>query len=174
MDIQFAIWHLVEHEGLRLPYDMMPGSFSGGTNSIFTQAEWLLYRFNPPQNIDVFTEADPDASDKPTWATLIIAGKKHILSTAFETATENIADEEAERICVAYIGDQNVDLTIQNEILYRLRAPATELAPKNTERDRLHARSVALVAGLATMTLAQLQAFDPTQDSHWAVQTQGN
>ena len=175
-NISRAIQYLVEHDGLRLPYNFIPGSFAGGLDSNFDAKSWGIYQWNPPGSFaaGTFDQADPDASQKPNWQTLVSAAPRAALADARRYHDRKIVDEEARRICVAYIGDQDVPKEIENEILYRLRAPAAELAPKNTERDRLHARSVALVAGLATMTLAQLQAFDPTQDSHWAVQTQGN
>ena len=63
-----AIQNLVEN-GLVLPHNHMPGSYPGGFRLIKTEAEWMSYTWNPPQE---FPEEgiDATASPKPTWAEL--------------------------------------------------------------------------------------------------------
>ena len=85
-----------------------------------------------------------------------------------EVLQGRIGGEETRRICVAYIGDQDVPQTVEQEILYRLRASATDLATKDAERNRLHGKAAALRAWVehADRTLAELDTFDPTADLH--------
>ena len=68
---------------------------------------------------------------------------------------------------LAYVSDQDVPQTVQNEILYRLRASSEELAPKDLERDRLHVKAAALATSLDSMALDALESFDPRDDRHW-------
>ena len=136
---------------------------------VLTESEWGTYQWNPPQYlVERYPDPDPDASPKPTWAEIVTARDAALPIQLREQLTQSVNAEEERRICAAYLDDLPVLQTVQNEILYRLRATTADLAAKNTERDRLHFRAVALVAGLDTMTLEELQAFDPAQDIHWA------
>ena len=82
---------------------------------------------------------------------------------------EAVLKEEARRICAAYIGDQDVEQTVEQEILYRLRAPAADLVTKDAERDRLAGKARALRVWIndSTRTQAELDAFDARTDTHW-------
>ena len=82
---------------------------------------------------------------------------------------EDALREEERRICAAYLGDQDVRQTIAQEILYRQRASAEALRPKDAERDRLRRKGGALRAWVAApeRTAAELRGLDATAEAHW-------
>ena len=88
-----------------------------------------------------------------------------------EAAQSALRDEEAGRICVAYLFDQSVPHTIENELLYRQRAQegGVDITAKHAERDRLHAVAVALEAWVRSpeRSAEDFRGFDPTTNEHW-------
>lgn len=143
------------------------------------EAAWNAYDYNPGEFSGSFApDEDTRATvrPKPTWAELQAAAAASRLSFLKVDAPRQIQAEEARRICAAYIGDQDVPQTIEQEILYRLRASDTDLAPKDTERDRLRGKAVALRTWINDdmRTQSELEAFDPTADSHWAKPNEGD
>ena len=155
-------------EGLVPPYRVAPGSRPGGrVDAICTSwARWRTYDWNPPEflptddrRLQEYGDTDFDASPKPSWREIRDAYDRAAPVRAREQLRETVRAEEGRRICVSYVSDQDVPQTVQNEILYRLRASSEELAPKDLERDRLHAKAAALVTSLDSMALDALEEF---------------
>ena len=108
---------------------------------------------------------------KPGWTALVAAGRIGVLASARSDALDRMLDEERARIARAYIDDQGLAPSVEQETLFRLRALETgaALGARHAERDRLHALAVALRAWLEdpTRTLDDLAAFDAGADAHW-------
>ena len=84
MDIKRAINYLATL-GLRAPYDIMPGSFSGGINSDFSENSWNLYQWNPPRglvHLPEYAERDPLAAMKFPWQQLVWADEQGAILNA--------------------------------------------------------------------------------------------
>ena len=159
--------YMADELGFKFPLDVRPGTFGNPDIVEFDEAAWNAYQWNPPPN---FSDRDLNAAAKPTWNDLVEVREDALKQCRRTDNKKTIKYEETNRICAAYIGDQDIPQTVELEILYRLRAPAAELAPKDVERDRLHGKAVALKAWIehADRTLAELKAFDPADDAHWA------
>ena len=154
--------------GARPPHRRYPLA-PDGSNPALSEETWTAYRWNfpaPPTGLP-----DPVASPKPTWAELESSLAQVRLRRARARVASSSQMQEQGRICQAYIGDQNVAQTVQQETLYRLRAMefGTDITAKHAERDRLHTRAVALKAWTEheDRTLTEIEDFDPADDSHW-------
>ena len=78
MDIQLAIDYLATL-GLNAPYNVMPGSFPGGSNSEFSEYSWYSYQWNPVPglvHLPEYAEPDPEAAMKFSWQQLVWADEK--------------------------------------------------------------------------------------------------
>ena len=156
---------LVE-EGLLLPHGFPVGSFPGGVRPFNTAAEWRNYQFNPPgflsndPRFSTFSARDPEAGPKPSWAQIVSAYQVAVPVQARERLNVELR-AECHRLITAAYGE----VTIGDEILLRLRGGHTE--GQDTERDRLRAVYATLKTRIETMTLPQLDAFDPTNYAHW-------
>lgn len=180
MNVKHAFRYMRDTSDFRLPYGVIPGSGLGTTNYNFADEQaWNGYQWNPPQNLrDVvgFTEADPDASAKPTWAVVVaadsVATTMEVRRERLQALLNEVLRQERQRICAAYIGNQNGSQTVTQELLFRARSQESglDISAKHTERDRLHAKAVALKAWVehADRTLTELESFNPTADGHWA------
>lgn len=167
-EFNLALDKLIE-DGLRLPHGYYPGSFPGGIQDFPDQVDWDFYLWNPPEYLtgqpgfEALLAADPDASDKPTWAELEQA---HEAAAPARLRAELIAevDRQAEtRIAIAYVGRPNriAELTL------RVNGEAT--AEQDAERLRLIGVATALKASLAAaLTIEALEAIDVESDSAWA------
>ena len=109
--------------------------------------------------------AQPGQSEKPDWPHVLTIYPVWLVNRCIK----RINKEETKRICKAYISDQDVEQTVQQEMLYRLRASAVNLAPKNTERGRLHTKATLLKVWVkdSTRTIVELENLDFTLDTHW-------
>lgn len=111
-----------------------------------------------------YPDPDLDASPKPAWAALVVAEATARLIDTRITLLRAVDAEEERRICTAYGA-----VTVQEEILFRLRAAAAVLAPLDVERDRLAARANVLRGSIrAAAAQDALDAIDPARDAHWA------
>ena len=135
-------------EGLRLPHGVFPGSRPGAiVEAVITSwSQWKRYQWNPPEFLVIADDdfaylgvPDPEASDKPTWQTLVAAKDRGLLMNGRRDAITGIRKEARRR---------------------------TDLV-RSAERDRLIGVCEALEAGVPAMELDALQSFDPTQDFHW-------
>ena len=161
-----AIFHLVKIGQLVLPYNSLPGSKPGGEVKGIgkNEASWLAYTWNPPQFLSHLPQnaaVDLNASDKPSYADLVIASGQRELIDLRESTTY-VAKEEAQRRIVLAYGATSFD----NEIMLRLRGDAT--TQQNTERDRLRAVYNSLKTTIKTGSLSQLRVLDLQSDSVWA------
>ena len=171
------------------PHHIVPGAYFDGLGGInedagspldLTREGWDLYGYNPvPYVADL--ELGLDDRDtvraKPTWDAVVAACPTFILKRAVDLGREVSQIEETRRICAAYIGDQPVRQTVEQEILYRQRAAETgiDISAKHAERDRRHGVANSLRARIAAaQTIEDLDAIDPTDDSVWATPTEGD
>ena len=142
---------------IRLPYDHVP---EYDENTPVTAAWWGEVAWNPPAN-SAYTAPDPGASAKPSWRTVTAAITAADAEAARIERPRRLKAESRRRIVRAYGAD-----SVNDEVFLRLRGGATEA--QDAERDRIRSRYAVLKASLDTMTDAQIIAFDPTLDSHWA------
>lgn len=156
MNIQRACNYMVSI-GYKLPYGLLPGSYPGGVNLEFTEEEWENYWWNPPRGYEL---PDPECSSKFSWRQLIWADVQAKRVQLPEQWSRELRAECHRRITQAYEADD-----AQDEIWKRLRGDNTP--EQDTERDRLRAKCKALIAALPNLDLESLEAFDPTDDSHW-------
>ena len=73
-----ALTRMVEQSDLRLPYGSRPIRDSWYAEGSLTGAEWRTVKWNPPEGTE-FTEPDPNASPKPTWAQIVAAYTEIVL-----------------------------------------------------------------------------------------------
>lgn len=161
--------HQLVREGLVLPYGIMPGSHPEGVATA-VQTSWAnwkrRYGFNPPDfmaHLEEFATYDSAAGPKPTWATIRRAADRGRTTELRNAHLAAIVREGERRIVEAY-GARNLD----DEFKRRLSGRTT--AAQDTERTRLVAKHDALETWLESTdrTLAELEAFDPADDAHWA------
>ena len=161
-----AIYHLIETEGLVLPYNVLPGSKPGGIVSGIAkdEANWVAYNWRSPHflsHLTEFSEDDTAASDKPTYASLMIASGQGELSDLRMRTLHLVKEETRRRVILAY-GANSFD----SEIMLRLRGDSTTL--QDTERDRLRAIYSSLKATINSGTMSQIQTLDIRNDTTWA------
>ena len=163
---------MVQTDGFRFPHDLFPGEKPGGTVHLGTREHWEGYDYNPPEYfLDTghpFALGDPTADPRPTWDQIL---ERHTLLTgknARKFLYQTITEEEARRITLAYVGDQNVPQTEGQEVFYRIRASAADLAEKDAERDRLHRVANSLRKQVEILSTDQLDSIRPTDDALWA------
>ena len=86
-----AAFAYLEIHGLRVPYGQTPGGHNrltyGEQNPGEDEATWNAYHWNPPDYSE-FTEPDPSAGSKPTWAELVEAYRKAVLQGQAEQANK--------------------------------------------------------------------------------------
>lgn len=150
MDIGYVFEWMRENRGLDLPYGLTPGHGPGRGYSVFDRATWAAWQWNPPVQymndatgtlVDwddpPFTDADPSASEKPTWDAIMVAKYAVDRALTIERLRQELDDEEERRICAAY-GQTSVN----QEVFYRLRAmrdpDTSKLDEQDAERNRLH------------------------------------
>lgn len=155
-----ALGWLEQEEGLILPFGFPVGGYAGGVRSIVGQAEWDAYGWNPPEYLS-FSEPDPEASLKPTWAELIEASGAAERDDLVALHIEALRQECRTRITKAY-GEE----TIEEEILRRLGdAP---VAAGDQSRRLLISRFRELRLWIEVgASLTDLSGFDATDDTHW-------
>lgn len=165
-EILDAFAYLIEEEGLVAPHNTIPAF---GENGLVSEAHWNAVPWNP--EFPDFQAVDPDASAKPTYQALTAAIPKAKLWQRRLSLVRGVTEQEALRICTKYLGTNHI-LRIQDEVLYRLRCleGGVDISAKHTKRNHLHAKVVALTAWInhADRTLAELEAFDPTDDANWS------
>ena len=162
MDVQRACRHMVSL-GFRLPHGVMPGSYPGGVDPDFTQAEWLDYGWNPVPGMDHLPGTagfDPEASAKFSWRQLVWADGQGELRERRRDLLNETREEARARITAAYAADDWDD-----EVRRRLAGRNT--AEQDAERERLRTRFRALKWRYEAMSLDDLLAFDPADDAHW-------
>ena len=153
--------------GLRLPHGIFPGLEPGGVRAFPAAKDWAFYQWNPPEYLvgqagfDECQEADRDASAKPTWAAIEAAHAIAAPPALREQRQGELRAECRRRITAAYGAAD-----WQDEI--EKRAGGRVSAEQDAERDRLRATHAALTAALAGMTLGELEAFKPADDTNWA------
>ena len=160
-DLTRAFEYLIETESLKQPHGLPPGSFPGGIDADFTAGTWANYDWPSVGGRVGDIGVDAGASEKPTWAALLKASETAATADSLREKQDELKKECRRRITLTYKASD-----LEDEILLRLRNDGT--AAQDTERDRLRGVHANLKTPLATMTLPQLQAFDPTTDSHWA------
>ena len=161
MDVQRAIFYLVENEGLILPHGITPGSYPGGQNTEFDQTRWVRYMWNPvPRFLGLGKHIG--ASPKPTWARLAEVDsnmrREELRAAAYATL-----DSECHRRITA---DAYNARDFQHETEIRLRDAHTPA--QDTERDRLRAVRREHKELIGWMSLKTLEKYDPAADSVWA------
>ena len=163
--LQSAINHLIEKEGLVLPYNAFPGSRPGGivSNIAETEAHWATYTWNPPQfisHLSDFSVTDTDASNKPTYASLMSASKKDELTDLRRYTLNLLKSEVRRRIILAYGAD-----SFEDEVMRRLRGDKTP--DQDIKRDRLRTTYNLLKATALTANAKALKALDILSDATW-------
>ena len=106
---------------------------------------------------------------KPTWAVLQTTCEGILKEQKRSAFLDALTKEEEKQICTAYLSDQSVVMSLEQEILYRLRASSSELRPKDLERNRLHriAEGLKQWAEDASRTTDELDLIDPTVPVYW-------
>ena len=163
-----GIHYLRRTAGLVLPYNLMPGSKQGGEIPITSEAEHEDYGWNPPGNFvgnaafPGYQDADPDASDKPTYAAIERAAGRGQISLARSLLQGHLRKECKRRITLGY-GEREFD----DEIAVRLRGATTQA--QDAERDRLLGKYRERRDWIndAGTELGELQDFDVTADQRW-------
>ena len=157
----------LRHLGITLPYGLDPGSIPGGWDAPLTLDEWNNYQWNPPEYMtSQYTEADPDASDKPTWQEITDAVVPAKLARMSMHLIEQVNSEVTNRIAVNYHPQAGRDRNKEWEV----RLSGADLTHKNTERARLIAVCHAIEVRInAATTIEQLDAIDIESDSVWNV-----
>ena len=163
MDIQAGINYMVEHDGLVLPFGLMPGSYPGGIIREFEQWFWDIYEWNPPGAMGAFQPRDENASEKPTWQAILAACEKAKLQNRRLELCRHLRSQAGRRISSAYDAENYIE-----EIFLRLRDDHTDA--QDTERERLRAKYRELKAWInhEDRTQSELDAYDVTDDSLWA------
>ena len=161
-----AFYHLIAIGQLVLPHNALPGSKPGGLVEGIgeNEASWLAYTWNPPQflrDLPGGTVADTDASDKPTYAELVVASRRGQALDLRKHALNIAKDETQRRIIVAY-GATSFD----DEVMLRLRNEST--TQQDIERDRLRAVYQALKVAINTADVHFVWMLDIHSDSLWA------
>ena len=112
------------------------------------------------------TEADPDASDKPTWQEIVDAVEPSKLAQIPLQLIELANSEVTTRIAVNYHPQGGRDRNKEWEV----RLSGQDMATKDAERVRLIAVCHALSRSSinAATTIEQLEAIDITSDSVWS------
>ena len=177
------VLHCLTESGWDIPMYLVPDPSTDFTtipindniirNWIVTEQKWNSMSWNPwtvkaiTNGVAEFIEipAQSEQSEKPEWAQIFIIYPIWLVNRCISS----INKEETKRICKAYISDQDVEQTVEQEMLYRLRASTVDLTPKNTERGRLHTKATLLKTWTkeTTRTIVELEAFDSTLYTHW-------
>lgn len=172
-DFQLAISRLVE-KGLRLPYDLLPGSRPGGLVEIVccSRWDWETYIWGGPgdphgpdflAHLEEFAEPDIDASYKPDWSDIVAVVQVAKLADLRDSRLQALRDEIRERrIPAAFGGDDRLDESIR-----RLNTDHPATAP--AERTRLLAKYAQWQAWVddPARTVEELTDFDPADDANW-------
>ena len=148
MDIRPAIEYL-ESQGLVLPHGIMPGSYDGGEDTNFDEAEWEDYKWNPPE-ISEDQSVDSEASAKPTWQELENAREPQIERELRDKILLQLETMVTDKIIRAYGADD-----WQDEIQKRLGGRTT--AEQDEERDRLIDEHKKEVRRIKAMNLDELE-----------------
>lgn len=148
-----------------LPAPTSDGVYPAGWASVFPgSVTWAIARRRKAVTAQqALSDRDPSASQKPTWKKLETAFGPAMLIVHRGRLRLEIREETRRRITLGY-----GEASWQDEM--ELRARGGETAQQDTERDRLRARYAALRTSLDTMTMKQLEAFDPSDDTHWVAE----
>ena len=172
IDIALGIHYLVEERGLVLPHGLLPGSFVGGEDTFFDAESWAAYDWHlVGGKIPAIKARDPSASEKPEWSVILAAVEAGTLRDRKLYCRTEIENEEARRICGAYIGDVPVPQILQHEALYRVFAieARLDLSAKHAERNRLHKVAEGLRARVdGASSVEAVESIDPADDALWA------
>ena len=158
----------LQHLKVSLPWAYLPGSISeSAPNPARNRQAWSAYVWNPPIELaheEPYQVPDPDADPKPTFPQLEAAVTPANLVRLRKMVLWSLRAQCQRRISIAYDADDWTD-----EMQKRLSGRTTTV--QDVERDRLRARHVALKAWAddAARTVAEIEAFDATGDTHWAV-----
>lgn len=153
-DFAVGLHTLYDRGTIILPHGCIPYGIQGE----ITEEIWREISWNPPAGYEHLTKADPDGSNKPTYATVIAIVEERKYAAVLLIAALRI--ECHKRINAAY-GAEGWD----NEIELRLRGDTT--ADQDIERDRLRAVCKSKIVEVLTMTPTQRMVFDAEDDSIW-------
>ena len=132
MNIQRAINYLATL-GLNAPYNVMPGSFPGGSNSDFSEYSWNLYRWNPLPglvHLPEYAEPDPEAAMKFPWQQLVWADEKG----AFLDAQSDLL-QSLDYIVTSYIANlYHPDGSQDRNKEWQVRLSGIDLTDKDAQR----------------------------------------
>ena len=159
---------IFDHLNINLPYDLDPGySTSGHRNVIASENDWAVYRWNPPhlvRHVDEYSQPDPNASPKPTWAELVAAGTIVEFNYTRDDMLLTIDSQATRRIAIIY--DSYAEFDRNKEWETRLSGQSVDI--EDVERVRLTSIANNLKSQInAAATLADLQAIDIESDSVW-------
>ena len=155
-----ALGWLEQEEGLILPFGFPVGSYRGGVRPIISEAEWDAYDWNPPADLS-FSDPDPEASPKPTWAELIEAAGHAERDDLVTLHIEALRQECRTRITKAY-GESS----IEEEILKRLGDAPVAAGDQSRRLMIWRFRELRLWLEVGA-SLTDLSGFDATDDTHW-------
>lgn len=133
-------------------------------NKPVSEVQWNAYDHSPPGTaVEHFLEAngaDNMIPLMPSWADLVEA--------SVATARRNLRTGHLIALCIdaeRRISTAYGEATFKDELQNRLRGNQTPA--QDEERDRPRGRYNSLAANVEAMSLAQLQAMDPTNDRYW-------
>ena len=158
-----AIEELRTHNGLKLPFDLTPGTAIDGNFPLNAKYLWDDYVWNPPEylfTLPEYTTSDLLASPKPSWEMLEGALDKKRFREAKEEKLKELDEITTMRICQAY-GCSNFN----DELKLRLRGGQTQA--QDDERDRLRAVYHVVKAQLKPLRMSEVKDFDLEAKSLW-------
>ena len=159
IDISRAIQYMEETQGLVLPYGLLPGSRPGGIDSIFDEERWAWYDWRAlPAGIEGLELGDPSA--KPSWEEIVSAFEYSTQADLRRDLTVELKEKVRNRINIAY-GETND----RDEVFLRLSN--SHSTAQDDERIRLLAVYRTQKESVSTMTLDDLQTYDPLADEIW-------
>ena len=135
MDIQRAINYLATI-GLNAPYNIMPGSFPGGSNSVFSEYSWDLYRWDPVPglvHLPEYAEPDPAAAMKFPWQQIVWADEKGLLLDSRNGLLQLLDQIATARIAKLYHPNGSQDRNKE----WQVRLSGIVLTVQDAERERL-------------------------------------
>ena len=153
------LWAAFTIMGTRVPYDEMPWA-KDDRGRVIEETEWVNASWNPVPG-SAYAVADPNAGEKPTWAELTGAIDGVKVTDLRKWRQIQLRRECYRRICEDAYGESTFD----DEVMLRLGA--RHLEAQDTERERLRGRYTVVKGWIAAASLAILEPFDVTDDSHW-------
>ena len=167
------IFWMVDKQNLKLPYNQsIIRNIDGSTwTSSFNEEQWNAYQWNPPE-IGSYTEPDPDASPKPTWADLVAANDNALADERKFYMYQTLDRQATDRINVLYGVDVKSQKRYREELIKRIVPDYPSAA--DTIRLEIIAKYHEFKTAIQQATsLATLDDMDITSNTAWGQDDEG-